>query len=135
MMATDETNPEDWYTLASERLRAADILFGTLGATPSTIELLQESVERYLKEWLIGKGWQLIRTHDLRALIRYATAYDERFLQLEAFAESLTDQFFAQHYPGSDLAELGADYVELRQDTDKLLTLIGLNPPERKTSS
>lgn len=66
-MVTDEANPQDWYFLAADRLRAADIIFTAIGATPVV---------------------------------------------------------FAQHYPGSDLAELGADYGELRGETDTLLILI-----------
>lgn len=55
-MKTDEKNPQDWLFLARERLQAADALFQSLGATLSGVELLQESVERFLKAYLISKG-------------------------------------------------------------------------------
>ncbi len=61
-MTTSEDNPGDWFRLAEQRLRAVDILHGVEGATWTGIELLQEAVERYLKGWLIGRGWKLERT-------------------------------------------------------------------------
>lgn len=47
-MRTSETNPKDWFMLAAERLRTADNAYSVGGATWSVVELLQESVERYL---------------------------------------------------------------------------------------
>jgi hypothetical protein len=46
---TDENNPQDWLYLARERLQAADAVHAQQGATLSAVELLQESVERFLK--------------------------------------------------------------------------------------
>jgi HEPN domain-containing protein len=64
------------------------------------VELLQETVERYLKGWLIARGWSLDRTHDLRKLISVAMTIDPAFNRFKSFADELTDDFFAQHYPG-----------------------------------
>jgi hypothetical protein len=46
-------------------------------------------------------------------------------------AQSLTEQFWAQHYPGDDLSEVGFDYPELRQMAGEL---IGLIESETKSS-
>lgn len=130
-MRTFEDNPQDWYMLAFERLKAADAVFDSFGnATFSVVELLHEAVERFLKGFLIAHGWKLKRTHNLVDLIVDAQEFDPQISSLKLMAESLTEQFFAQHYPGSDLAELGADYAMLRQETDRLLTLIGLKNPD-----
>jgi len=34
------------------------------------------------------------------------------------------DQFWAQHYPGGDLDEIGHDYPALRQSLDEMVELI-----------
>jgi hypothetical protein len=68
-MKTDESNPKDWFWLAKERLESADALVDSRGVRLSAIELLQESVERYLKGYLISKGWKLERIHDLNRLL------------------------------------------------------------------
>ena len=49
---TDAQNPQDWFDLALERLRAADVLWIHEQVTASGVELLQEGVERLLKEGL-----------------------------------------------------------------------------------
>lgn len=106
-MSTSEDNPFDWFYLAADRLRAADTVYQHDGITLSGVELLQEAVERYLKGYLVSKGWRLDRTHDLRKLLNEASQYDTTFLRFTELATSLTEQFWAQHYPGDDLTDVG----------------------------
>ena len=72
---SDETNPADWFYLAKDRLHAVDVLWKADGLTASGIELLQEAAERYLKGYLIAKGWRLIKTHDLEKLVVEASLF------------------------------------------------------------
>jgi len=123
-MKTDETNPSDWFLLGKERLEAADAVHIARGACNSTVELLQEAVERYLKGYLIGKGWPLQRIHSLSTLLDAAVQKDARFKTFADLCESLTVQFWQQHYPGGDLTDVGADYDLLRQQVDELVILI-----------
>ncbi|MEK7686674.1 MAG: hypothetical protein AAB466_14760 [Verrucomicrobiota bacterium] len=44
---SDENDPSDWFYLAADRLKIADLAWKQEGLTPSGIELLQEAVERY----------------------------------------------------------------------------------------
>jgi HEPN domain-containing protein len=123
-LSTDETNPRDWLFLARERLAAADALHASMGATLSGVELLQEAIERYLKGYLISKGWSLRRIHNLATLLDFAAGYDAQFAAYTSLCENLTAQFWAQHYPGDDLADVGNDYVELREAARGLIDLI-----------
>ena len=123
-MKTDEANPQDWFLLAGERLSAADVLFAQSGSTYSGIEILHEAIERYLKGFLIAKGWRLRKVHDLTLLNDEAQKFEPRFSTFDDLCESLTEQFWAQHYPGGDLSTVGADYDVLRQQTGELVTLI-----------
>ena len=79
-MKTDETNPAHWFLLADERLEAADALYQTRGACYSVVELLQEAVERYLKGYLIGRGWTFRRIHNLSTLLDAAIVKDAKFI-------------------------------------------------------
>jgi HEPN domain-containing protein len=93
--------------------------------------LLQESVERYLKGYLIGTGWSLQKLHNLSTLLDFAVQREPRFKQFADLCETLTTQFWAQHYPGGDLTDVGADYDALRQDVEALITMIlaAFSPP------
>src|SRR5437867_8939069 len=94
---SSEGDPEDWFYLASARLRTADLVWKTEGLTASGIELLQEAVERYLKGYLVAKGWKLIKTHDLSVLVSDAMTFDAKFKAFDSLADELTRDFFAQH--------------------------------------
>ena len=41
--------------------------------------LVQQAVEKYLKGYLISKGWELERTHDLERLCKIAAKHDKGF--------------------------------------------------------
>jgi len=126
---SDENDPADWFYLAADRLKAADILWNSEGLTASGLELLQESVERYLKGYLIAKGWKLVKTHDLVTLTAQAATYDSWFASYRAFAQELTDDFFAQHYPGEDWQSIGQNYPDLRHQAGEMVSLIQLSLP------
>lgn len=85
-MKTREANPDDWMFLAKERLHAADLLQIAGVASLSGIELLQESVERFLKGILVSHGWQLERIHDLNRLLDLATAHRADFRRFQQLA-------------------------------------------------
>lgn len=126
-MITDETNPQDWFLLAKERLAAADALRKAIGPSLSGVELLQEALERFLKGYLIGRGWPLRKIHNLSHLLDVAIAYDVQFKTYADLCENLTAQFWAQHYPGDDLTDVGADYDELREKATGLIFLLQPN--------
>ena len=127
---TDDKNPADWFAFAEERLRAADVLWEHQGLTASGIETLQEAVERYLKGYLIAKGWALIKTHDLERLLKEATAFDPTFNKFKSLAEELTEDFFAQHYPGEDTTLVGQNYETLRKQAGEIVALIEQSLPQ-----
>lgn len=127
-MKTSESNPADWYTLAEDRLNAANAVIGLPDVSYAGVELLHEAVERYLKGFLISKGWVHRRTHDLGELLADAVGFDSRFSAFQQLADNLTDQFWAQHYPGGDLTGVGSDDLQVRQEVEALVQLI-LAPP------
>ncbi len=127
---TSATNPSDWFAFASERVRGADVLRQYEGVNALGIEALQEGVERYLKGFLIAQGWDLVKTHDLERLIREAAVFDSAFSQFAPLAAELTEDFFAQHYPGDDTSNLGQNYDHLRTQAGELVALIERSLPQ-----
>lgn len=103
---------------------SADLLHEAEGASPAVVELLQEAAERYLKGYLISQRWPLVRTHDLNRLLAEAAQKDRRFEEFAEAAQSLTEQFWEQHYPGGDLTDVGSHYELLRQAIGRMAVLI-----------
>jgi hypothetical protein len=56
-------------------------------------------------------------------------SYDEQYALL---ADTLTQQFWAQHYPGGDLEDVGSDYEVLRQQAGEMIVLILASMPPDK---
>ena len=123
-MITDPDNPAHWLLLARDRLEKADALCERFGASWSGIELLHEAAERFLKAFLIHHRWGLVKTHDLSRLLAEAFQFDNRFDRFTEMTQSLTEQFWEQHYPGGDLDEVGHDYPALRQSLGEMVQII-----------
>jgi hypothetical protein len=121
---TSEKDPADWFAFAEERIRVTDLIWKHEGLTLSGIECLQEGMERYLKGYLIAKGWALVKTHDLERLLKDAVQIDSNFNRFKNFAFELTEDFFAQHYPGEDMTSVGTNYEAMRKDADELIAEI-----------
>jgi HEPN domain-containing protein len=118
---TSDKDPADWFALAQDRIKSADSLWNHEGLTMTGIEALQEGVERYLKGYLVAKGWKLVKTHDLERLIKESSSFDPNFSRFLKFASELTDDFFAQHYPGEDTTTVGNNYEALRRVAGELI--------------
>ena len=98
-MRGNPANPGDWAAFARRDLHRArkDLADGEpLRATAT----LRQAAEKALKGWLIAKGWELVKTHDVTALVRAAI---QRGADLEwslTTAASVTEECFAERYPG-----------------------------------
>ena len=127
---TSEKNPKGWIEMAQERINSADSLWKHEGLTHTGIEALQEGVERYLKGYLVAKGWRLVRTHDLERLVTEAIQFDKTFDKFYGLSEELTDDFFAQHYPGEDTTHVGENYQQMRAAAGELIAEIQKQLPQ-----
>ena len=116
--------------MAQERIDSADSLWKHEGLTHTGIEALQEGVERYLKGYLVAKGWRLVRTHDLERLVTEAIQFDKTFDKFYGLSEELTDDFFAQHYPGEDTTHVGENYQQMRAAAGELIAEIQKQLPQ-----
>jgi HEPN domain-containing protein len=134
-MISDPANPDAWFILAKDRLEKADALYEQFGASWSGVELLQEAAERYLKGFLVARGWNLVKTHDLNCLLASACEFDNSFSCFAPPCQILTEQFWEQHYPGGDLEEVGEGYSELRDAVGRMVQLILVNTNKKLGTS
>lgn len=77
-MPIESKLPDDWFTKAEKDLQRVDILFAADDTEGAGFHL-QQAAEKYLKGYLLGKGWPLKRTHDLEVLINEAINYNTQF--------------------------------------------------------
>lgn len=60
---------------------------------------LQQSLEKYLKAFLIQQGWQLRKIHDLEALLDEAIKFLPALVQYYDLCERVSGYYFAERYP------------------------------------
>jgi HEPN domain-containing protein len=81
---------------------------------------LQQAVEKYLKGWLLDRGWSLRRTHEVDLLLDDATRLDPSLLPIRTLCERLSAYYLVERYPspspgGPTDVQIATDLVEARQ--------------------
>jgi HEPN domain-containing protein len=115
--------PLDWLEWAEEdeeRVRRALMFDDVYDAAYH----LQQAIEKALKAFLLGQGWQLERTHDLPYLLQRAMAH---LPALSAYQELCrrANQFIGARYPGVLApAPTAEELNEWLTQAQQLLTLV-----------
>ena len=98
MPAKESGYPADWLAKAQKdwdrvepRLRDDDVEDAAFH--------LQQAVEKYLKGYLLSKGWKLERTHDLEKLLDTAVEYDPSFESFRSLCQEITGYYVGERYP------------------------------------
>ena len=81
--------------------------------------VLQQTIETYLKGWLVKQGWPLRKTHELDRLLDAVSGYDSTLLIYRALCERITGYNLIERYPqagavGADLEQVEADRTDAR---------------------
>jgi HEPN domain-containing protein len=91
---------EDWFKFAGEDLSAARELARRGTFHHQACLLCQQSAEKYLKAYLLSKGWKLAKTHELSQLVGECCIYDNTFQMLYPSCELLNKYIVTGRYPG-----------------------------------
>ncbi len=66
---------------------------------------------------------------NLSRLLAEAYHFNEEFAKLAPACQTLTEQFWEQHYPGGDLDEVGENYREIRRHIGEMIKIITSTQP------
>lgn len=124
MSETDSSLPDDWFHHGDLDLRAAEILLAQDGPLLIAAFHLQQAVEKYLKGFLLSRGWHLRRIHDLEILMQEAIANDPDFHQFLALCQRITEYYIETRYPIGVGSSLQKETVEM--ELNKVRALIQL---------
>jgi HEPN domain-containing protein len=103
--------PDDWFRIAAQDLdRVARRL--AEGDNEDAAFRLQQAVEKYLKGFLLARGWTLRRTHDVSTLLAQAVRYDRRLERFRALCRQVASYYIVERYP---LFEEGPSITEVRK--------------------
>lgn len=102
--------PKDWFRIGDKELKRAKNLLN-LGDLEGAGFNLQQTVEKYLKGYLLSKGWELRRIHNLETLLDEAIKYDFSFEEFRASCQKITQYYVEDRYPFMVTSELSKDEI------------------------
>jgi HEPN domain-containing protein len=111
----------DWLRIAEKDLARVERCLHERDAELAGF-CLQQAVEKFLKAFLLARGWRLRRTHDLEALLDDAVSYEPSSEQYRATCQRVTKYYMLERYPVS--AESGLTPEEVRDSLDAVRGLI-----------
>jgi HEPN domain-containing protein len=92
---------EKWFTKAKHDLESAKILSQSSPLILDTaVYHCQQAAEKAVKGYLMFKGQEAMKTHDVGQLIRQAMKFDLEFSKWQDIADLLTPYATAYRYPG-----------------------------------
>lgn len=93
---------------------------------------LQQSLEKYLKAFLIKNNWKLRKIHELDALLDEAAKYQQELENFRDLCERVSGYYFAERYPPLSALELFP--ADIRRDLKEAREFVKLMfPRERLT--
>jgi len=90
---------EEWLERGKRDLETAKILFSSSDYFDIILFHIHQAVEKYIKGFLISRGWMLQKIHDLEVLITEAIKFDDSFKKYLDFGRKLTGFYFEERYP------------------------------------
>jgi len=73
---------------------------------------IQQAIEKYLKGYLLSKGWKLRRIHELDELLDEAGAHHAGFEEYRSLCELATEFYVEERYPLLIASELNTEELE-----------------------
>ncbi|UCE18426.1 MAG: HEPN domain-containing protein [Gemmatimonadota bacterium] len=102
-MSTDDKlyTPGDWFENARRDLQRVDERLEENECADAAF-LLQQSLEKYLKGYLVSKGWELKRTHDVGDLLDEVTNHNSEYAPYKDLCRVISDYYFFEWSPSPD---------------------------------
>ncbi|MDI6736046.1 MAG: HEPN domain-containing protein [bacterium] len=98
MPAKESRYPEDWFKKAKRDLERVNRRMQEKDIEDAAIHL-QQALEKYLKGYLLSKGWKLKPTHDLKELLDEAVKFNSDLEQFYDLCLEVTPYYIEERYP------------------------------------
>ena len=78
---------------------------------------IQQALEKYLKAFMLQRGWFLRKIHDLDALLDDATKYNPSLESFRALCKRVSGYYLIERYPAPASSDL--DRVSIEKDIEE----------------
>jgi HEPN domain-containing protein len=113
--------PADWLRIAEKDLGRVEHLLDVHDPEAAGF-FLQQAVEKFFKAFLLSRGWELERIHDLEVLLNEALAYDPSLESFRAICQKVTGFYLLERYPF--IVEAGLTEDDVRNSLKQVKGLI-----------
>lgn len=98
MKLEDSSYPADWLRIAEKDWTRVKHLLDVRDPEAAGF-YLQQSAEKFMKAFLLTKGWKLQKIHDLEKLLNDVLIYDNAFEAYRSVCQKITAFYFIDRYP------------------------------------
>ena len=113
--------PADWLKIAEKDFARVEFLLNAHDIEAAGF-FLQQAIEKFLKAFLLSKGWQLQRIHDLEPLLNEALAFDISFEEYRPILQKITGFYFIERYP--IILDIGLTEEDIQESFIKVKGLV-----------
>lgn len=103
---------EEWILRADKDLDEAKFLLENSRPLENAAYFVHQSIEKYLKAFLISNGWEFEKIHDLVKLTRDASMFDKSLERFVPAMEKITDFYIESRYPVGYEVEYTKEEIE-----------------------
>ncbi len=107
---------DDWLKIARKDWRRVQRNLRDRDVEASAF-FLQQSLEKFLKAFLLSRKWKLRRVHELDALLDEAVKHQPNLESFRDLCERVSGYYFAERYP--PLGTLDLTSRDLKRDLDE----------------
>jgi len=116
----DSLVPEDWRRVARKDWDRMKLHLGVDDAEAAGY-FFQQSLEKYLKSFLLQHGWQLRKIHALHDLLSDAVIHNRELETHRSLCERVSGYYLADRYPPFIPLDLTCDDIEKDMEEAKKL--------------
>ena len=113
MVPKESFTPGAWFKKGDADLRSAKILLRE-GDMEIAAFHIQQALEKYLKGFLLSKGWQLRKVHELDVLLNDAVQYKHELEKFRELCEMATEYYLSERYPYEESFQIPQAEIELQ---------------------
>lgn len=115
---------QDWFRIGEKELKRAKNLFDLKDFEGAGFNI-QQAVEKYLKGFLLSKGWKLRRIHDLEKILNDAVLYEPSLEKFRETCQKITEFYIEERYPLFESSELTEnDIRNALESANELINMI-----------
>lgn len=111
MVPEESFTPEAWFRKGDADLRSAKILLRE-GDIEIAAFHIQQAIEKYLKGFLLSKGWALRKVHDLDVLLNDAIQHKPDLEKFRELCETATEYYLSERYPYEESFQIPKAEIE-----------------------